>query len=69
MAIAARRDSAFTPLEFSFAAPGGNRAKHFSFPGMNEGLVRHEKPLTPAQRTKTTLEEFAAQAFAPAFRA
>jgi len=36
--------------------------------GMNEGLVAYEKPLTPAQRTRTTLEEFAEQVFAPAFR-
>ena len=37
--------------------------------GFNDGLVQPEKPLTPAQRTPTTLEEFAAQVFAPAFRA
>jgi uncharacterized protein YbjT (DUF2867 family) len=37
--------------------------------GMNEGLVAYEKPLGAGQRTKTTLEEFAAQAFAPAFKA
>ena len=37
--------------------------------GMNEGLVQPEKPLSPQQRTKTTLEEFAAQEFAPAFKA
>jgi len=36
--------------------------------GMNEGLVRPEKPIAPAQRTKTTLEEFAA-VFAAAFKA
>ena len=34
--------------------------------GMNEGIV---VPQTPAQRTTTTLEEFATQVFAPAFRA
>lgn len=36
--------------------------------GLNDGLVRHEKPLAPAQRTRTTIEEFADQVFAPAFR-
>ena len=35
--------------------------------GMNEGLVRPEKPLSPHQRTRTTLEEFA-QGFAAAFK-
>ena len=37
--------------------------------GMNEGRVAFEKPLSPEQRTRTTLEEFASQAFAPAFKA
>jgi uncharacterized protein YbjT (DUF2867 family) len=37
--------------------------------GMNDGLVAYEKPLTSGQRTKTTLEEFATQVFAPAFKA
>ena len=37
--------------------------------GMNEGLVRFEKPLSAGQRTATTLEEFAKQIFAPAFQA
>ena len=37
--------------------------------GMNEGRVAFEKPLSPEQRTRTTLEEFAGQAFAPAFKA
>jgi uncharacterized protein YbjT (DUF2867 family) len=36
--------------------------------GMNEGLVAYEKPLSAAQRTKTTLEDFATQVFAPAFK-
>ena len=36
--------------------------------GMNEGLLRHEKPLGPTQRTKTALEEFVTQVLAPAFR-
>jgi len=36
--------------------------------GMNEGLVRPENPIPPAQRTKTTLEEFAT-VFAAAYGA
>lgn len=36
--------------------------------GLNEGLIRAEKPAV-AERTATTLDEFAASVFAPAFQA